>query len=284
MGDQPIVSVPPPWKLKATAYVVTFWSPYGKPLGQAYSPLERESTFAAPESGQHLGGISQIQIIRYSESPVGPYDELLLWPGSFSYDIEGEDGRRKRKSNARITRIYVSQKETCWNGRKHWNIPKHLARFEWEDLPDGSTAVKVFPNDTTGDVLESRASDTPLVEAKFQRMRFLPKFPFSLGWFKYVGMDLAFVQPPLPEGRGSHNELPGTERWCRIAPVQSSKAAMLMWGDVTLRDEEASTGSNTQKEMGVFPGLGGLQLSVKLEDVDMELGAGEHWDAPRTNL
>ncbi|KAI0594088.1 hypothetical protein F4775DRAFT_460198 [Biscogniauxia sp. FL1348] len=283
MADQAIASVPPPWKLKGTVYMVTFWSPSGKLQGQAYSPLERASAFAAPESGEHLGGISQVQLVRYTESPVGPYDELIICPGFFSYDVEEEDGRRKRKSNARITRIYVSQKQTCWNGRKNWNIPKHLARFEWEDLQDGSAAVKVFPNDTTGDAAESRASDKPLLEAKFQSIQFTPKFPLSLAWLKYVGIDATLVQPPLPEGHGSQNELPGTERWCKIVPVQSTKRAMLVWGDVTLWDEQAGTGCDAQ-ESHFLPGLGILQLCIKLEDADIEFGTGEYWDAPSTKL
>lgn len=58
-----------------------------------------------------------IQIIRYTESPVGPYDELILSPGFHEYTVE-ENGKRIKKKNARITRIYVSQKYTCWNGRK----------------------------------------------------------------------------------------------------------------------------------------------------------------------
>jgi hypothetical protein len=118
MEDKPIVPVQAPWKLKGTVYTVTFWSKAGELPDFAYSPLELKSSFADPKvSGQHRGGTSQIQIIRYSESPVGPYDELIIIPGFFEYSIE-EEGRSKVKQNARVTRIYVSQKYTCWNGRK----------------------------------------------------------------------------------------------------------------------------------------------------------------------
>lgn len=58
-----------------------------------------------------------VQVIRYTESPVGPYDELVLIPGSFEYFVDDGDNFRKRR-NLRITRIYVSQKDTCYNGRK----------------------------------------------------------------------------------------------------------------------------------------------------------------------
>jgi hypothetical protein len=61
-----------------------------------------------------VGGLGMIQVIRYTESPVGPYDELVIVPGGF----EWEDAKKIKKRNVRVTRIYVSQKETCWNGRK----------------------------------------------------------------------------------------------------------------------------------------------------------------------
>ena len=62
------------------------------------------------------------QIIRYSETPVGPYDELAILPGAFSG--VGRDGGKKRDS--RITGIWVSSKETLINGRRNWNIPKSV--------------------------------------------------------------------------------------------------------------------------------------------------------------
>ncbi len=49
------------------------------------------------------------QIIRYSETPVGAYDEFALLPGYFDSPGGGK--------NTRITAIYVSQADTCYNGR-----------------------------------------------------------------------------------------------------------------------------------------------------------------------
>jgi hypothetical protein len=123
MPPNDIQPVLPPWKLKGTVYMFPFWTKAsdiaeaGK-AGITYSPLEAKSAFASSEdSGKHLGGLSMVQIIRYTKSPVGPYDELILAPGSHEYVVE-ENGRRVKKRNLRITRIYVSQKYTCWNGRK----------------------------------------------------------------------------------------------------------------------------------------------------------------------
>lgn len=49
--------------------------------------------------------------IRYHDSPTGPYDELLIVPGKFEV---GEAG--KKKEMLRVTRIYVSERGTMWNG------------------------------------------------------------------------------------------------------------------------------------------------------------------------
>ena len=53
-----------------------------------------------------------IQIVRYTDTPVGPYDELVLIPGNFL----APGGKDKGKARMRISRIYVSQTKTCYNG------------------------------------------------------------------------------------------------------------------------------------------------------------------------
>lgn len=116
-GD--IVAVPPPWKLKATVWMFAFYT--SKEQAQnlpdmAYSPLEGSSDFPTAGGSKPRGGMSMIQLISYSDTPVGPYDELILAPGFHEYEVE-ENGKRVKKRNARVTRIYVSQKYTTWNGR-----------------------------------------------------------------------------------------------------------------------------------------------------------------------
>ena len=116
-----ITHVPAPWTLKGTVYQFAWWTPRAQAEAMptmAYSPLESSSSFSAPDISKPLGGLSVVQIIRYTDSPVGPYDELLVIPGFHEYAIDDEKtGKRVTKRNARITRIYVSQKYTCWNGR-----------------------------------------------------------------------------------------------------------------------------------------------------------------------
>ncbi|KAJ0159335.1 hypothetical protein CTA2_9908 [Colletotrichum tanaceti] len=283
MASNDITPVPAPWKLKGDVYLFAFWVSRAQaehPPAVAYSPLEANSPFICPDGSRPLGGLSMIQIIRYTESPVGPYDELILSPGFHEYTAE-EDGRRVKKKNARITRIYVSQKYTCWNGRKNWNIPKHLAAFDWKENSDGSTSVKVFPHDTSGDARESSASAAPLFRATFKPVPYVPSFPLSLGVFRYVGVDATLVQPPLPEGNGSRGELPGTDRWCSIAPGQSSKRASLGWFDIRQADEG---GDVVGEHENFWPGLGRWQIGLKMEDSDVTFAEPKHWDAPRSAL
>lgn len=110
----PFKVVPPPWTCKCTAYVLPFFysASSGLPTDLAYAPLEAatSSFFSSQaEAGSYKGGLCLIQIIRYTETPVGPYDEMVLLPGEFG--IPGQKGQ-----NMRITSIYVSQKDTCYNG------------------------------------------------------------------------------------------------------------------------------------------------------------------------
>lgn len=124
-NSEPIIAAAPPWTLKGTVYsfMVHSSSKDAKSLASdksfLYSPLEMNSSFA---HGKFLGGLGSVQIIRYTKSPVGPYDELLLVPGTFGYEVtkSGKNGSAKieEKKNLRVTQIYVSQKHTCWNGRK----------------------------------------------------------------------------------------------------------------------------------------------------------------------
>jgi hypothetical protein len=79
----------------------------------AYSPLEASSpAFADPaQSGAFKGGLGLVIIIRYSDTPLGSYNEMIYMPGSFDVPRPG------RKAAARVTRIYVDQKETTYNGQ-----------------------------------------------------------------------------------------------------------------------------------------------------------------------
>jgi hypothetical protein len=108
-STDPIEPAPAPWTLHGTVYGITLLPTSPKLPVKAYSPLERSSNFT---QGEYVGILGMIQIIRYTDSPVGPYDELLIIPGYFNNERDGETLTR-----VRVSRIYVSQKYTAWNGR-----------------------------------------------------------------------------------------------------------------------------------------------------------------------
>lgn len=101
---------PPPWTCHYEAYVAAFYvsAKSDLPRDLAYEPLEASSAKTS-EAGVWKGGMVMIQLLRYSSTPVGPYDEMILLPGNF--DVPAGHG-----SHTRITRIYVSQRDTTYNG------------------------------------------------------------------------------------------------------------------------------------------------------------------------
>lgn len=114
-STRPIELAPAPWTLKGTVYSVTFIPTSTDLPTKAFAPLERQ--YPSAVEGEYVGILGQIQIIRYTESPVGPYDELLIVPGFFKYNYTDPSGVVEERKNVRVSRIYVSQKYTCWNGR-----------------------------------------------------------------------------------------------------------------------------------------------------------------------
>ncbi|KAI0001047.1 hypothetical protein BJV77DRAFT_972290 [Russula vinacea] len=156
---------PPPWVLKAKLYLfAAVLKPVhredpilqGLPPG-SYHPSETIHPSAlAPINGapQWKGGMTSVVIVRYEESPVGPYDELIMISDGFANPYE-------KGTSGRITNIYVSTRESVWNGRKNWNIQKHLARFEFIPKDSKTSCVKAFLPDAEPPLL---ASDPPDIE------------------------------------------------------------------------------------------------------------------------
>ncbi|KAK0748411.1 hypothetical protein B0T21DRAFT_380249 [Apiosordaria backusii] len=297
----PILTAPPPWNTKATMYLIPFWTSSRTAANlpeKAYHPFEYQSSFSSPQaSGKPLGGLSMVQIIRYHSTPVGPYDELILCPGTFEYPLpdsqhEAEPTTKKKTGKAmRITRIYVSQKYTCWNGRKLWNLPKHLAHFIWS-TPDPSNpeiqTLRVYPHDHSppGGVpynpAEPTPSTTPFFKCTLKVIPYLPSFPFSNLWLPKMGIDVSLVQPPLPENsQASQGELPGTSEWVKMGGYeQVSKRCKVMWADLNQKED----GEEGKGEDNFFPGLKRWNLGVVMEDGEANFVEGERWAAPRHTL
>ena len=169
-------------------------------------------------------------------------------------------------------------------GCADWNIPKHLARFEWDESSQGTTRVRVFTHDSASGSGGASASEKPLFQATFQPIRFAPYFPLNVSWTKYVGLDPALVQPPLPEGAGFEGELAGTEQWSKITPGITSNRASLGWADMSQSDGSVTALGEPIEAQNFWPDLGRWQLALKLENANIEFGEGSHWDAPRSNL
>ncbi|KAJ0167225.1 hypothetical protein CTA2_3733 [Colletotrichum tanaceti] len=239
----PIELAPAPWTLKGTVYSLTF-APLSNELPvKAFPPLERQ--YPSAVEGKYVGLVGMIQIIRYTESPVGPYDELLIVPGYFNYNrTDGSEGFVQEKKNVRVSRIYVSQKYTCWNGRTNWNIPKHLARFDWTESDLGKTTVKIYPYDTTGDPSESAPAEKPWFQTTF-KPDLLGGLPFSTDLYKILGLNATLAQPPLPHANSSHGELAGTDQWMATVPGQSTDNASLGLFDLDQGDGDVEDGRDT---------------------------------------
>lgn len=113
MADQsaPVKIVSPPWTCHYEAYIGAFYvsAKSGLPREVAYEPLEASSA-EFTEAGVWKGGLVMIQLLRYTSTPVGPYDEMILLPGNFEVPGHG--------SHTRITRIYVNQRDTTYNGNE----------------------------------------------------------------------------------------------------------------------------------------------------------------------
>lgn len=126
----PIAHLPPQWDLRGDIYTFSFWtSPKAASSlpEHAYSPLERVTSFADETYSRPVGGLSMIQILSYRDSPIGPYDEMLVAPGSFDWERTEADGRKTRGCNPKITRIYVSTPNSCFNGRtSKYNFTVHI--------------------------------------------------------------------------------------------------------------------------------------------------------------
>ncbi|EAT81211.1 hypothetical protein HBH56_132940 [Parastagonospora nodorum] len=228
----PVSRAKAPWAMKAESYLL-FLKLKELPQG-VYDELEE--VWAGDEFGKFKGGLGAVVIVRYSDTPAGPYDELILVPGNFTIPPPSSGPPKIAKRSLRIARIYVSQRTTTYNGRLNWNIPKHLARFSFSAPPATNTSlpqtldVRVFPpNSTDGD------GTKPFFSCTLTPWRWVPAIPVNMA---YVPMSMVLTQPPCPQAAGQRaavesemllespinpndisekNEeavLVGTERWC----------------------------------------------------------------------
>ena len=101
----------PPWHLQGDAFILNYWL--------TLNFIKHNHAFHIAPSP--IGRVVQVILVRYHESPVGPYDELLL--------LDHPLISKRRLSS--IAKIYVSTETSVVHGQHFWGIPKQLAEFEW---------------------------------------------------------------------------------------------------------------------------------------------------------
>ncbi|KAF2017618.1 hypothetical protein BU24DRAFT_345038 [Aaosphaeria arxii CBS 175.79] len=259
-----------PWSTKAECYWL-FLTLSRLPEG-VYDALESgdERCVGAKKNedqvGKFVGGLGVIMIVRYRDTPVGPYDELMIIPGNFTIPTSANTPPKIPKKALRIARIYVSQRTTTYNGRLNWNIPKHLARFDFSapvtpagSSPPESLTVKVFtPGSKDGDGVN------PFFACTLKPWRWVPSVPVSSRW---LPLSTVLAQPPVPEAPGfkaavdvevkksvrtdeydinpdlEESILAGTEDWCLFPITSYAPRARGCW--VTVH-ETGKGGSNSE--------------------------------------
>ena len=118
----------PPWLLHGEAFILNYWmSPSfiaaHKSFGLAPSPI---------------GRVVQVMLVRYKESPIGPYDELLLMDHPLI----------SKRLLSTIPKIFVSTQRSVEHGQKFWGIPKQHADFIWQQQDDHLNCKITFGNQT----------------------------------------------------------------------------------------------------------------------------------------
>ncbi|KAL7415117.1 hypothetical protein BDY24DRAFT_440065 [Mrakia frigida] len=204
MSDAP--NTLPPWILKGQLW--TFPPLFGKgKLDLPAGTYPEGDELHVSDKEKFAGGLGMLMLVRYSETPVGPYDELVYIPGNFTSPSFPSSSKSLR--SLRITGIYVSTQASVDAGRFNWNIPKHLAHFSFSS-PFGSTTASSSP--TLVSVSHSPSSSSqPFFQALLTPSTYLTPFNIPIRTVFARGTSLNgysplndFVQPPLvpaPPGR-----------------------------------------------------------------------------------
>lgn len=155
-------------------------------------------------------------------------------------------------------------KLTTHLGRKNWNIPKHLARFEFSETE--RRKGEPMPKEIKVSVYESApggSAGKPFFSATFTTISWLPRFPLST---KYSPLATTLVQPPLASGNEAF--LAGTQTWKLCEPLIWTNRAKLVWVDVRQADNDESK---------AWPNVQPWSVGVCLEDADISFEAADEF-------
>ena len=126
--DVPVTAAP--WVLRGEGWLLPFRLDVDALRVATHLPSDRARQL------DPLPGVgSLLVLVDYHASPVGPYHELLVVPGTLPFT----DGRRYPT----IDRIVVSSWPSTVSGRANWGIPKDVATFSWERGVDGARSDEV---------------------------------------------------------------------------------------------------------------------------------------------
>jgi hypothetical protein len=193
-----------------------------------------------------------------------------------------------RRTHAGMEGKVRSGKKSCtstWvTNFSDWNIPKHLAKFKFNNLSDGGLSISVYPREDG--LAESK---TPFFSAIFKPLSYLPSIPMSTTVAKYIGLDLNIVQPPLPAMESAQGELPGTDAWCKIMPFESSRKASVGWWDLKqqtpgvtendplLANESPPNEGDNKHYENWWPGGSRRVIGMVMEDAEILFPEGDYW-------
>jgi hypothetical protein len=142
-----VTDAPAPWTLRGRGYICMLRAPADL--------LDNQSFVTESLLGRRgASRFCYMMFVDYSDSPVGPYHELLFIPGTFPF----EDGRR----HLSISRIFVSSLDSVVNGQRNWGIPKDVAQFDVRYGGNGLDRVRVSRDGKTFAELDFASWPIPL--------------------------------------------------------------------------------------------------------------------------
>ncbi|THH31846.1 hypothetical protein EUX98_g2351 [Antrodiella citrinella] len=232
-SEKPFIEAPAPWPCKGECF---WFSTYVHAKRGAYPPpaafgeLEQGTAFADPTvAGDYEGGLAGVIVFRYTETPVGPYDEIMWIPGKFTVPAGGPGALR-------ITRLYVSTKESVYNGRKNWNIAKTVAHFDFTPSPKENNGGLPYS--------KISVSDPSTPEQPFFVADLAPSLMTSVVIplkSTYMPISMYMAHPPLPQSPNWREDaLVGTEEWRALLPVLKGKASIFWTKDNDVKPQRIS--------------------------------------------
>ncbi|ETV91168.1 hypothetical protein H310_14175 [Aphanomyces invadans] len=201
-------------------------------------------------------GLGFVMLIRYTDSPVGPYDELLLVPGAFTPPSPGNPIARTNHMKEtflqahgllaarRVTRIFVSTEASLRNGRRNWGIRKELADFTWTPRPTTTSSW----NSIVDVVVRSRLDGEVLCDVALKTVRTW-SVPARLNWLQGI------LLPPLEEREIDEEGVPTAEN----AWIQTVLGGSLRMQPASILTDSTPPSSTSQR-LDRFPNLHDLSL------------------------